>query len=45
MVHVIGIPNCNKIRDTKMAYSQGIDHVLINVKKDPLTQDELRIRN
>lgn len=43
MVHIIGIPNCNKIRDTKKwLTSQGIDYVLINVKKEPLTHDELK---
>lgn len=43
MVHIIGIPNCNKIRNTKnWLTNQRIDHVLINVKKDPLTYDELK---
>ncbi|MGB0346579.1 MAG: arsenate reductase family protein [Balneolaceae bacterium] len=43
MVHIIGIPNCNKIRDTKKWLdTNGIDYELINVKKEPLTRDELK---
>ena len=43
MVHIIGIPNCNKIRDTKnWLEAKGIDYELINVKKEPLTRDELK---
>ncbi len=43
MVHIIGIPNCNKIRDTKKWLdTHGIDYELINVKKEPLTRDELK---
>jgi len=43
MVHLIGIPNCDKIRVTKKWLdNQGIDFELIDVKKEPLTQDELK---
>jgi Spx/MgsR family transcriptional regulator len=43
MVHIIGIPNCNKIRDTKKwLENHSIDYELINVKKEPLTRDELK---
>jgi len=43
MVHIIGIPNCNKIRDTKKWLdSKNIGYELINVKIDPLTRDELK---
>lgn len=43
MLHIIGIPNCNKIRDTKKWLDEkGIDYELINVKKEPLTRDELK---
>lgn len=43
MIHIIGIPNCNKIKDTKNWFtSKGIDFEFINVKKEPLTFDELK---
>ena len=43
MLHIIGIPNCNKIRDTKdWLTSKGINFEFINVKKKPLTFDELK---
>lgn len=42
MLHIIGIPNCNKIKDTKnWMEAQGIEFEFINVKKEPLTLDEL----
>ena len=43
MLHIIGIPNCNKIKQTKdWLEEKGIDYELINVKKEPLTMDELK---
>lgn len=43
MLHVIGIPNCNKIRDTKKWLEErDIAYEFINVKKEPLTLDELK---
>ena len=43
MLHVIGIPNCNKIRDTKKWLEEReIAYEFINVKKEPLTLDELK---
>lgn len=43
MLHIIGIPNCNKIRDTKKwLESKNVEFELINVKKEPLTRDELK---
>ncbi|GAB5408285.1 MAG: ArsC family reductase [Balneolaceae bacterium] len=42
MLHIIGIPNCNKIKDTKTwMESKEIEFEFINVKKEPLTMDEL----
>ncbi len=43
MLHVIGIPNCNKIRDTKnWLEERDIAYEFINVKKEPLTMEELK---
>ena len=43
MLHVIGIPNCNKIRDTKKWLNEReIEFEFIDVKKEPLTMDELK---
>ena len=43
MLYIIGIPNCNKIKQTKnWLEEQGIEFELINVKKEPLTIDELK---
>ena len=43
MLHIIGIPNCNKIRDTKKWLEErDIAFEFINVKKEPLTLDELK---
>jgi Spx/MgsR family transcriptional regulator len=43
MLHVIGIPNCNKIRDTKKWLEEKeVEFEFINVKKEPLTIDEIK---
>ncbi|WP_020401901.1 arsenate reductase family protein [Gracilimonas tropica] len=43
MLHIVGIKNCNKIRDTKKWMEEhGVDHEFIDVKKDPLTLEELK---
>ncbi len=43
MLHIIGIKNCNKIRDTKAWMDEhDIDYKFIDVKKDPLTREELK---
>lgn len=43
MLHIVGIKNCNKIRDTKKWMDDHeVDYTLIDVKKDPLTRDELK---
>ncbi len=43
MLHVVGIPNCDKIRKTKKWLSENdIDFEFIDVKKEPLTLDELK---
>ena len=43
MLHIIGVPSCNKIRDTKKwMEAKGVDYEFINVKKEPLTRDELK---
>ena len=42
MLHIIGIPNCDKIKKTKnWMDSNEIEFEFINVKKEPLTIDEL----
>ena len=42
MLHLIGIPNCNKIKDTRSWLDdKGISYEFINVKKEPLSKDEL----
>ncbi len=42
MLHLLGIKNCNKIRDTrKWLEGKKVDYAFINVKKDPLSRDEL----
>lgn len=42
MLHIIGIPNCNKIKATKKwMESKEIEFEFIDVKKEPLTIDEL----
>lgn len=43
MLHIAGIKNCNKIRDTKKWMKEhGVDFEFIDVKKDPLTREELK---
>ena len=43
MLHIIGIPNCNKVKDTKnWMDSKGVEFEFINVKKEPLTLDEIK---
>jgi len=42
MLHIIGIPNCDKIKATKnWMDSNEIEFEFIDVKKEPLTIDEL----
>lgn len=43
MLHIAGIKNCNKIRDTKKwMKAHDVDFEFIDVKKDPLTREELK---
>ncbi len=43
MLHIAGIKNCNKIRDTKKWMDEhGVEYEFIDVKKEPLTRDELK---
>ncbi len=43
MLHIIGIPNCDKIRATKKWMdNKEIPYQFIDVKKEPLTLDELK---
>ncbi len=43
MLHIIGVPSCDKIRKTKKwMESKNIDFEFINVKKTPLTLDEIK---
>ncbi|MBO6525240.1 MAG: Spx/MgsR family RNA polymerase-binding regulatory protein [Balneolaceae bacterium] len=43
MLHLIGIPNCDKIRATKKWLdSKGVEFEFIDVKKEPLTLDEIK---
>lgn len=43
MLHIAGIKNCNKIRDTKKWMEEhNVDFEFIDVKKDPLTREELK---
>jgi Spx/MgsR family transcriptional regulator len=42
MLHLVGIPNCNKIRDTKKWLEEkDIPYTFVDVKKEPLTLDEI----
>lgn len=42
MLHLVGIKNCNKIRDTKAWLEEReIPYTFVDVKKEPLTKDEL----
>lgn len=43
MIQVYGIKNCNKMRDTfAWLDEKGIDYEFIDVKKEPLTGEELQ---
>lgn len=43
MLHIIGIPNCDKIRATKKWLSErDIEFEFIDVKKEPLTLEEIQ---
>ncbi len=43
MITLYGVPQCQKIRKTKkLLEDNGIDYVFINVKKQPLTREELQ---
>lgn len=42
MLHLIGIKNCNKIRDTKKWLEErDIEYTFVDLKKEPLTRHEL----
>ena len=42
MLHVIGIPNCDKIRKTKTWLDENnIEYQFVNLKKEPLTLEEI----
>ena len=42
MLHLIGIPNCNKIKDTRSWLEEkAIPYEFIHVKKEPLSKDEI----
>ena len=43
MLHIIGIPNCDKIRATKKwMESKEVEFEFIDVKREPLTLDEIK---
>jgi Spx/MgsR family transcriptional regulator len=43
MLHIVGINNCNKIRDTKKWMdSHEVEYEFIDIKKAPLTREELK---
>lgn len=43
MLHIIGIPNCDKIRATKKWLTgRDIEFEFIDVKKEPLTLEEIQ---
>ncbi|MEX0720264.1 MAG: arsenate reductase family protein [Balneolaceae bacterium] len=43
MLHIVGIKNCNKIRDTKNWMAEReVEFEFIDVKKEPLNRDELQ---
>lgn len=43
MLHIAGIKNCNKIRDTKKWMEEhDVEFEFIDIKKDPLSRDELK---
>ena len=42
MLYLIGIPNCNKIKDTRSWLEEkDITYEFINVKKEPLSKEEI----
>ena len=42
MLYLIGIPNCNKIKDTRSWLEEkGITYEFVHVKKEPLSKDEI----
>lgn len=43
MLHIVGINNCNKIRDTKKWMEEHEEEFeFIDIKKEPLSRDELK---
>lgn len=43
MLHVIGIKNCNSVRKAfSWLKDNGIEYEFIDLKKEPLTEDELK---
>ncbi|MDR9419769.1 arsenate reductase family protein [Gracilimonas sp.] len=43
MLYIVGIKNCNKIRDTKKWMEEhDVEYEFVDVKKDPLTRQELK---
>ena len=43
MITLYGVPQCQKIRKTKaLLETNGIDYTFVNVKKHPLTREELK---
>lgn len=43
MLHLVGIKNCNKIRDTKKWLDENqVEYTFIDVKKEPLNREELK---
>ncbi|MFD2533340.1 arsenate reductase family protein [Gracilimonas halophila] len=43
MLHIAGIKNCNKIRDTKKWMEEhDVEFEFIDLKKEPLSRDELK---
>ena len=43
MVTLYGVPTCQKIRKTRALFEEnGIDYQFVNVKKQPLSREELK---
>lgn len=43
MIKLYGVPNCQKIRKTKALFEENaIEYEFVNVKKHPLTREELQ---
>ncbi|WP_421774313.1 arsenate reductase family protein [Gracilimonas sp.] len=43
MLHIAGIKNCDKIRDTKKWMEEhNVEYEFIDVREEPLTRDELK---